>query len=277
MSCNSKSSKFCALAWVHRFTNVGGEIQVCCTSEETDNNIYSNDGKKMKIGDAYSDEQILNSSYMKNLRKQLLSGEWPEICGRCKVTEEIGGVSRRVDENRHFASLTGKLLESTAPDGTIPVEVKSADYRLGNLCNLACRMCNPCSSTPWLKYSQAFAKGSQPFSAEELAEFARMNWYESPKFIAYVKTQLPSLEHLHFAGGEPLINPQMEPLLRQCVDLGVAKNITLTYNTNLTKISDEIKALWPEFKAVHLYISIDAFGKLNDYIRHPSRWSVIDA
>ena len=25
---------FCVLPWIHRFTNIGGEIQVCCTSEE---------------------------------------------------------------------------------------------------------------------------------------------------------------------------------------------------------------------------------------------------
>jgi sulfatase maturation enzyme AslB (radical SAM superfamily) len=87
---------------------------------------------------------------------------------------------------------------------------------------------------------------------------------------------LPLLEHLHFAGGEPLIIPQMAGLLRLCVERGYAQNIMLTYNTNLTRISDDLKKLWPKFKAVHLYISVDAYGDLNDFIRHPSRWKVID-
>lgn len=30
------SSTFCVLPWMHRFTNIGGEVQVCCVSEEFD-------------------------------------------------------------------------------------------------------------------------------------------------------------------------------------------------------------------------------------------------
>ncbi len=183
-----------------------------------------------------------------------------------------------MDENHNFSALIPQLVESTAPDGAISVDVKSADYRLGNLCNLACRMCSPRSSTPWLKYSISMAdSGIQPFTREQWDEFSNYNWYESPQFIEHVQAQMPSLEHLHFAGGEPLINPQMGALLKKCVEQGCAKNIKLTYNTNLTRISDELKALWPEFKSVHLYISVDAYGKLNEYIRHPSRWRDIDA
>jgi hypothetical protein len=274
----SNCGKFCALPWVHRFTNIGGEIQVCCTSEETDNNIYDEAGRRMNIRDGLSDERIMNSSYMKNLRRRLLNGEWPEICRRCEITEDTGGISRRQDENRHFENLIPQLIESTQEDGTIPVDVKSADYRLGNLCNLACRMCSPRSSTPWLKFSVKLAEsGIAPFSEEQWKEFSSYDWHQSPAFLEQVRAQLPTLTHLHFAGGEPLINPQMARLLRQAVDSGFSKNIRLTYNTNLTRVPAEIKELWPHFQSVHLYVSIDAFGPLNDFIRFPARWSEVDA
>ncbi|MGE3759343.1 MAG: hypothetical protein AB7H97_16385, partial [Pseudobdellovibrionaceae bacterium] len=48
-------------------------------------------------------------------------------------------------------------------------------------------------------------------------------------------------------------------------------------NTNLTRVPEKVKELWPQFKAVHLYVSIDAFGPLNDFIRHPARWRDIDS
>lgn len=270
--------KFCALAWVHRFTNIGGQVQVCCTSEEADNNIRDDSGESINIRRALSDEEILNSRFMKNLRLQLLAGEFPSLCRRCKVTEEIGGISRRMDENMHFAPILQDLIQKTAPDGTIDVAVKSADYRLGNLCNLGCRMCSPHASTPWAKFAKPMANpdGSLRFSHLSYT-VEKQDWYEAPDFLDYFRAQVPHLEHLHFAGGEPLINPKMEALLRECVSIGSASNITLTYNTNITRIPEGVKNLWPRFKSVQIYASVDAFGSLNEFIRYPTRWSDIDA
>lgn len=274
----SNCGKFCALPWLHRFTNIGGEIQVCCTSEEFNNNILDESGRKMNIRDGLSDAAIMNSQYMKDIRLKLLKGEWPEICKRCEITEDTGGVSRRADENRHFAELIPQLISNTAEDGTIPVEVKSSDYRLGNLCNLACRMCGPRSSSPWLKYMPGMdASGLMPWDENQKREYSSYDWHQKPEFLAHLRGQLPTLTHLHFAGGEPLINPQMAVLLKQAVESGFSKNIRLTYNTNLTRVPSAVKELWPHFGGVHLYVSIDAYGPLNDFIRHPARWSEIDA
>lgn len=270
--------KFCALPWLHRFTNIGGEIQVCCTSEEFNNNILDETGRRMNIRDGRSDGEIMNSKYMKEIRLKLLRGEWPEVCRRCEITENTGGISRRADENRHFADLIPQLIDSTSEDGTIPVDVKSSDYRLGNLCNLACRMCGPRSSSPWLKYMPAMnAAGLVPWDENQKKEFSSYDWHQKPEFLRNLREQLPTLTHLHFAGGEPLINPQMTVLLKEAVESDFAKNIRLTYNTNLTRVPEAIKELWPYFGGVHLYVSIDAYGGLNDYIRHPARWKEIDA
>jgi len=274
---SSAPGKFCALAWVHRFTNIAGQIQVCCSSEEYDNNVRDSAGQRMNIRDQLSDEQILNSEFMKNVRVQLLKGEFPELCRRCQITEETGGVSRRMNENQHFAPMIADLVRGTSADGEIAVAVKSADYRLGNLCNLACRMCSPHASTPWAKYSRPMANPDGTVRFDHLSfDVEKQDWYEAPGFLDYFKAQVQQLEHLHFAGGEPLINPKMEALLRHCVELNAAKNIMLTYNTNLTRVPDAVKALWPHFRGVEIYASVDAYGALNEFIRHPTRWNDID-
>lgn len=270
------SPTFCILPWVHRFTNVGGEIQVCCSSEEHDNDIRHEDGRPMRAPAGLDDAAIMNSAYMRKLRLEMMAGEWPSPCKRCKVTEALGGISRRQSENIRFQRHIAPMLEATAPDGAIPVNVVSSDFRLGNTCNLACRMCNPRSSIKWVG---DYGKVDHDIyiSDEMYKEYKAYRWYDTGDTYSYFAKQVPTLEHVHFAGGEPLIVPRMLEFLRACVDSGHAGHIQLSYNTNLTKIPDEAKRLWPYFQSVHLYCSVDGYGELNDYIRHPSRWETLDA
>src|SRR5207302_1496655 len=37
-----------------------------------------------------------------------------------------------------------------------------------------------------------------------------------------------------------------------------------------------LRDLWPEFRAVKILASVDGYGPLNELIRYPARWSVID-
>jgi sulfatase maturation enzyme AslB (radical SAM superfamily) len=90
------------------------------------------------------------------------------------------------------------------------------------------------------------------------------------------ESKLNDLTHLHFAGGEPLLVPQMVTMLEKCIDLGVAHRIELTYNTNITRLPEKVLKLWPSFREVRLLCSVDGYGALNDYIRTGSKWSDID-
>lgn len=266
---------FCVLPWVHSFTNLGGEYQVCCTSEEFHQGIKNSQGKIFHIQDKPSLNEVMNSDFMKELRLNLLDGKMPSLCTRCISTENNGGVSRRNVENMKFQELIPELIDNTSKDGTIPLTIKSADYRLGNLCNLQCRMCNPRSTVKWIKDWNEVKLGKEKMVATDVAEYSNYNWIEDDYLIQEVLEKLPFLEHLHFAGGEPLIAPKMTEVLRKCVESGFAQNITLTYNTNITQLPKSVLALWKSFKTVRLYCSIDGFGKVNDYIRLPSKWAII--
>ena len=267
------SKTYCILPWIHRFTNIGGEIQVCCASEEYDNNIRDNSGKKMNIFDGYDDEAIMNSDYMKEIRADLLKGKWPKLCERCRITESGGGVSRRLAENNRFEHLIEDTVENTKESGELKeVKVLGADFRLGNLCNLACRMCNPRSSSKWIKDWSKIDQEWFQASGEQMEEYKSYDWYKKEQVWNDFAKQLPNIEFLHFAGGEPLLIPQMITFLEKCVDEGVSHKISLSYNTNLTLLPEKLKAIWPKFKEVRLYVSLDAVGELNDYIRFPSKW-----
>jgi sulfatase maturation enzyme AslB (radical SAM superfamily) len=267
---------FCVLPWIHSFVNIGGEYQVCCTSEEFHKGIPNNLGKFFNIKDQPSIDEVMNSDFLKKIRLDMLDGQLPKLCGRCVITEKNGGGSRRTLENRSYFHLIDSLIESTQPDGSIPVNIICADYRLGNICNLQCRMCNPRSTVMWLKEWETVKSSSFEISPEKMKEYSNYNWIDEDYLLEEFDKKIQSIKTLHFAGGEPLIAPRMREMLQICVDRGIAGNISLTYNTNITKLPEKVLELWKHFKEVRLLCSIDGFGKVNDYIRMPSKWDNID-
>lgn len=273
----SEDKTFCALAWVHSFVNSNGNYQVCCTSEEYHVGIPDAQGAFFNIKNRPSHEEVMNSAFFSNIRKDMLSGKWNEVCTRCFVTEDNGGVSRREIENKKYSGLIETLKKETNPDGSLKhLKFKSIDYRLGNFCNLECRMCGPHSSSRWLKDWNDVKPQDEQISSSYRILLENYDWIEKDSLIDEFKEKLLHVEHLHFAGGEPLIAPQMTKMLKICVEMGVAQNITLSYNTNVTALPESVLELWKEFKAVRLLCSIDGFDKVNEYIRYPSKWEKID-
>jgi sulfatase maturation enzyme AslB (radical SAM superfamily) len=267
---------FCVLPWLQSFVNVNGEYQICCTSEGFDNQIVGDDGKTLEISKQPSIDQVMNSEFMKRLRLDMLAGTWSPMCTRCKMTEHFKGASRRQIENRHFADEVDPLILGTQPDGSIPVRIRSADYRLGNLCNLKCRMCGPYSSERWIQDWNKVKPAREQYSQATLEKFGSYKWFSDPGLVREFEAKLADLTHLHFAGGEPLLVPQMVTMLEKCIELGVAHRIELTYNSNITRLPEKVLKLWPSFREVRLLCSVDGYGPLNDYIRTGSKWSDID-
>ena len=170
-----------------------------------------------------------------------------------------------------------ELLSETGEDGSLdrPV-VRYADIRLGNSCNLTCRMCGPVASRLWAASYNQVQPAQYRMPALQLAILGQSNWVKREPVAWLLEQSLPSVEALHFAGGEPLIVPEMVDALEHCVESGRAGEIDLSYNTNLTVLPEKVTALWPHFRSVSLLCSVDGYGRLNDYIRRPSRWSDID-
>lgn len=267
---------FCVLPWIHRFINLGGEIQLCCNSEEYEqSHIRGDSGNLINVTDGFTDKQIGDTRHMREIRKSMLQGTWPAVCKRCMTVEQCGGTSRRVSENQHFKHHIPWILENTDEQGHAPVNIRSRDYRLGNLCNLRCRMCHPRASKLLLEEWNQVSRRRLRLKGESVRQLEQMGWFQNEKLWDEFADNIHDLEHLHFAGGEPLITPEVIQALEICVEKGAAKQIELTFNTNITKIPRKHRDLWPQFKTVNLFCSIDAFGALNDYIRYPSKWATI--
>lgn len=269
---------FCVIPWLHRMTDEQGFHQLCCVGVGEGNQLLNALGERLHISQYLTDEQLLNSPTVKNARAQMLRGEWPVACERCQQAERSAGTSIRQQLNDvHERGRGASLLQRTSADGTLesPV-VHYADIRLGNVCNLTCRMCGPVASRLWEPHFNQVQPKAYRLPKGQLKTLSRNNWVKKDSLEWLLNQHLPSLESLHFAGGEPLIVPEMVEALELCIGSGRAAEIQLSYNTNMTVLPEKVTSLWRHFRGVSILCSVDAYGLLNDYIRRPSRWSDID-
>jgi molybdenum cofactor biosynthesis enzyme MoaA len=258
------SKTFCILPWMHLATNASGNLRLCCNSIPGKNFIKKNDGVPYKI---FRDdiEEAWNSSDYVNVRKQLLKGERPAACERCFREEDAGVRSARQSWNEKWKEDKEYTIDA-------PFEIKYVDIRLGNLCNLKCRMCNPYSSSMWVKEWNLVAES---LSHEEYVRLSNMTWPEDEKTWENLFSIADTVEEIYLTGGEPTIIKQQHKLLDYYINKGTAQKIKLKYNTNLTNVPRHLLDKWKEFKRIQLNCSIDAVGDLDHYIRHPSNWDKI--
>tara|TARA_B100000212_G_scaffold130283_1_gene97687 strand:- start:885 stop:2036 length:1152 start_codon:yes stop_codon:yes gene_type:complete len=259
------SKTFCILPWMHLATNARGRLRVCCNSTPGKNFIEKTDGTYYKL---FKDnlEEAWNSEVYQKIRKQMIDGERPDMCQRCFREEDAGVRSARQAWNEKW-----KQDKEYTTDA--PFDIKYVDLRLGNLCNLKCRMCNPYASNQWVK---EWSLVEEALSPEEYKNLSSMDWPEIEKTWENLFSIAHTVEEIYLTGGEPTIIREQHRLLDYFIEKGTAKNIRLKYNTNLTNVPKHLLDKWSKFKRVQLNCSIDATGKLDRYIRHPSNWETIE-
>jgi len=255
---------FCVLPWIHLATNASGNLRVCCNSTPGENFILKDDSTPYKI---YKDDlqEAWNSNTYCDIRKTMLSNERPAMCIRCFREEDAGLESARQAWNK-------KWKEDKVYNETPTFDIKYIDLRLGNLCNLRCRMCNPYASSQWLKEWHLI---SDKLSKQEHARLKRLDWPNDKKTWDNLLPLLDTVDEVYLTGGEPTIIKEQYILLNYLIDNNIAHRVKLKYNTNLTNIPEELVVKWQSFKRVQLNCSIDAVGDLDRYIRYPSDWNTI--
>jgi len=258
------SKTFCILPWMHLATNASGNLRVCCNSTPGKNFITKPDGKPYKLN-RDNLEEAWNSETYTTIRKQLLNNERPEMCQRCFREEDAGVRSSRQAWNDKWQEDKEYTIDA-------PFDIKYVDLRLGNLCNLKCRMCNPYASNMWVKEWNLVSDALDPAEYERLS---KMDWPEDKKTWENLFSIAHTVDEIYLTGGEPTVIKEQQKLLDYFIDNDTAKNIRLKYNTNLVLLPDWLIERWSHFKRVQLNCSIDAVGELDTYIRHPSKWEKV--
>lgn len=272
-------SSFCSLPWVHLASHPHGEVTLCCVSDFTGSmnsaRNFTNTSTDFLNLNTHRVVEIMNSDYFKQTRVQMLNGEKPKACLRCYREESAGVRSKRIEDNSRLGFTEDMARAITSDDGTIPVNFKFVELRLGNLCNVKCRTCNPVSSTQW---GPEYKKLQQELKfVTQYETKINSSWTESDAFWDDLLAHSEDVELLYINGGEPTLVEKHWHYLKRLVERGLNGQITLWYNINMTKLPENLLALWKKFKAVQVSCSIDDLGNRNEYIRTGTKWTNVIA
>lgn len=289
------SDTFCILPWVHLSTRPDGQMRVCCTANASSVGPTNDKEHGGQVG-ILKDEQgrpnnlnvadfktAWNSTYMRNVRKQMLNGEQPPSCLKCYKEESAGHNSKRMWETAYWSERFSidQLVAETEADGSVPPNLRYIDLRFGTKCQLACVMCSPHDSSGWIRehakmlpqVQNAALRDTMQWNDKGSINGSSYNWHKNnPVFWEQFNEQIPNMEQLYFAGGESLIIEEHYTILEEAIRTGHAKNLELRYNSNGVEWRDDLFDLWKEFKLVRFHYSVDDIGARNEYVRYPSKW-----
>ena len=204
---------------------------------------------------------------MEDLRNKFKNGEKPSGCTNCWAEESAGKTSKRMNMIYKMQS----SLKNWTPDSE--PALKYIDFKLGNVCNLKCRICGSWSSSKWAQEEMDYGENLRAKEHLKQGGWPKRN----PKFFDDLKEDLKHVEYFDFTGGEPFMIKDHFKILMYCVEKGYAKNIDVHYNTNGTQLPpQEIFDLWAYFKRVEIAFSIDDIGEAFEYQRHPAKWRAVN-
>lgn len=256
------------LPWISIETSPIGTARPCCLAKDE---ITKTDGSKYSLRETPL-EEIYHSTYMQNLRQDFLAGNKPATCNRCWDEEAAGRTSKRINSRVRLKEYYNLIdFQNVNPD-----QLWFIDLKLGNICNLKCRICGSWSSSKWAKeeidYIPELLDRKTHLAYTYLKDGA---WpRESEVFWDNLRTLLPNIKYFEFTGGEPFLIEQHFELLRYAVEQGYSKNIEIHYNTNGT-VFPESAELWNNFKHVEIAFSIDNTGARFEYERYGADWNEV--
>ena len=291
------SKTFCPYPWIHVMTQPSGTVNFCCVANgqiKTDDSFTEFDGMQtgtpILLNQGGDMRDVWNSKHYKHIRRQMDTGERVVGCEPCYDLEDLGIPSYRTNYikdwlgwHRNADEIERIIEKSRENDYHVDEPPQYLDFRLGTLCNLRCRMCQSQNSSAIykeLKDDELYTQEERDFVVKhthwnDFSDYTQP-WFDTPEFLESVEEWLPNVNRLYFTGGEPTIIQRTYWILEKCVELGIAKDIDLVFNSNMTNIQPRFLDLLAKFRDVLMCLSVDGYAQYNEYIRSGSTWSIVD-
>jgi len=265
---NIPHDKFCVLPWVSLEASPIGTVRPCCLA---DDELVDDEGNKFSLLTA-DFASIQNSQAMTQLREEFLAGKKPQTCRKCWNEERAGRTSKRMhtlDRMKHMG-ISGDWTADAKP-------LMFLDLKLGNICNLKCRICGSWSSSQFATEElndmnpAEDKKKSFPYQMLRAGAWPR----ENESFWTEIDACLNDIRYIEFTGGEPFMIDQHFDMLQGIVDRGIAHKVEIHYNTNGTQWPARGPDIWRHFRTVEVAFSIDDIGERFEYQRTNADWAVV--
>ena len=231
----------CPQVWSHLEISNQGDISPCCVQSSIVGNII-----KDNVADVFYNDA------MTTLRNDLLAGVKVPGCSACWKTENVGHISNRQRHlNLHAKEFYTEWIDNPG--------IYSLDIKPGNVCNFKCRICGPGASS--LHASEGLTFETDPLSIIKIKNtILNGKWSDDIRFVSQLEVLLPQLTNLDLYGGEPFLLKHLPIILQKAIDLNVAKNIRLHFNSNGSVFPDKLIPLFKQFKEIDIALSIDNIG-----------------
>jgi hypothetical protein len=206
-----------------------------------------------------------NGNLFEDLKSDILAGMASKHCARCFAHEKSNDYSERV---RDMADWSQDMVESFLS------KAQSNNFNLGvkfsNFCNLACRSCNPSSSSLYAKIKNISVPSTVSTDISQIPEL----WDQLLEYTKYLSETQDNL-CIGLIGGETMIQRGAELYIEFLSSLPKSKNISLSFTSNFTTISPKLLQHKNKFARVDITASIDSTGENYHYVRWPAKFSKI--
>jgi MoaA/NifB/PqqE/SkfB family radical SAM enzyme len=244
---NNKS--FCIYPWI-TLTEERGHLITCARGHD---NITTFE----KLDDWRTDPDFAK------IRNKMLKGELLETnCNYCYEYEKKNIESYRQFETKEWIA---KLDIKSFNDLNQIDQPYYYEIRLSNKCNLMCRSCKPEHSH---LIDKEFKKFNIIYPLKQTFQYSKLDRIR-------IKT-LNENTRVYLTGGEPTIISDVLRFMEQCIAAGKT-DFDFTLGTNAASISNKFLELANNFTNLNFSVSLDGFGKINDYWRWGSNWNTVIA
>lgn len=283
----NRSETVCDQAWNYvQFFPQRNAVNYCCRTsplQVTDKEVLEN-GKEL----------FWNPRHVVQRRKSMLEGKRSADCEVCWNLEMNGLESKRTHEN--ILRELRKTHPSAPPDGT-DINTDTVDWSqfytskntrvleivLGNTCDSKCIYCSDYFSSQWAAEKRKY--GEDVYLTWE-------NDFDSilvSAFWEYFEEAWPTLSHINFIGGEPLVIKDFFKYLDKILEIADRipakfneetldkKGLSIVTNGNtlphlLDRFLEYSEKLSPYFK-IHVQISGENIGEQLEYVRFGTSWN----
>lgn len=250
MAVDAENKTICSYFWTSLCVRPQGRLTPCCAFHNGDLPVAQFQPNLVDLEASY------NVPFFQQLRVNALQGKENKGCAECYFREKESGRSLRLRANQD-----GALYDSSV--GRLD-QVTYVELFIGNRCNLKCVMCSP------------------ELSSSLAHDYVKLGLLEEQKAVPYENSYLDLVSHLKnlrrikFVGGEPLMHKTHWELL-ESIPADQARHMTIEYATNCTFFPTEAQInTWNKFSDIEIYLSIDGYGLVNEYIRFPSKWERVE-
>jgi hypothetical protein len=244
------SETFCAAPWTVHCINANGTAGVCCVN-------------RAAVVDSMDHSTMMQSTAVQQMKQDMLAGRPADGCAKCYDNERSGVYSLRNLYNK----ITGHRLDRDRLSDPQYENRVWYDLSLGNKCNQKCRICGPHNSTAWYKDAKNFLD----------LDWAHTGWHRYPRSTDSIDAIPGIIASMHntrdsfrieLKGGEPLYMDSNRILLAEMIAQGLHERTEeLRIITNGTQHDPRLLDMLRQFPHIDLGLSIDATGKLHEYVR----------